>query len=166
MADTPNDEVKILPPDRSLQKKLGGVSFDQIVPPEAVAEAQEILTQSADDFGVECIVEIRHLEDAMIRLGSVPDETSQILREVIISAFAIKVKAGLGGYDLIAMLAKSLHLRCERLGDANATPANMTILKWHIQSMRQLLELRVKGLGGPVGEAIIAELAKLEPRAE
>lgn len=168
MADEPNpeDRVKILPPDRTLQKKLGTANLDQILSPQAVEVAQQVIVRSSDQFLEESVAEVKKLEITAQNLGASPDKNRQALREIVASTFSLKAKAGLGGYDLISMLAKSCHQYCELLGDANVTPANLLIVKWYVESLKRLLDMKVKGLGGPVGEAILAELKKLDVNAD
>jgi hypothetical protein len=159
-----DDDVRILPPDFSLQKKLGGVSFDQIVTPQVLAAAQQAIVDTADQFIGESVAEVTGLEKAMTDFVASKGANRAALDHMVSSSFSIKVKSGLAGYDLISTLAKSLNLRCEALaapGAEGGVAVGMPIIKWHVDSINQLLNLKIKGMGGPVGEAILAELAKL-----
>ena len=72
----------------------------------------------------------------------------------------------MGGYNLVSVLAKSLHQLCMQTGDDVITPTYLRIIQWHVESLVQLLKLRVKGLGGVVGDAILAELDGLGLHAD
>ncbi|MDE2029809.1 MAG: hypothetical protein KGI97_04500, partial [Alphaproteobacteria bacterium] len=91
-----------------------------------------------------------------------PGEKRRAATDMTVAAFGLKSKAGLAGYDLVSRLAKSLHQRCESLGEAIADPAHVPVVKWHIDSLKQLLALRIKGSGGTVGTQILAELDRLD----
>ncbi|MDD5585881.1 MAG: hypothetical protein PHY92_02855 [Alphaproteobacteria bacterium] len=155
------DDVKILPPDRALQEKLGGVNLDQLFSPQVVVAAQQVIVQSSDRLLDESVSEMERLERAARALAAAPDKATQVLPEIIASSFSLKSKAGLSGYELVAAVAKSLHLRCEEYGAANLTAANLEMIRWHVESLKRLLPLKVKGLGGPIGEEILAELTKI-----
>jgi hypothetical protein len=159
-APKPNSEVSILPPDRSLQQKVGLANLEKALSPQAVQSAQQVITSSSGQFLEESVAEIAALERTMASLG-IPEKLKQTLADIYSHAFSLKSKSGLGGYDLVSILAKSLQQYCERISDPNITPANMAIIKWHIESLRRLLDMKVKGAGGPIGTAILAELSKL-----
>ncbi len=155
---TTEDDVRILPPDQTMQKKLGGAKLDTLFSNEAVQEAQQVIVESAADFITETLADLQTLEEATKTLAAAPEQNHQVLATVINMSFAIKAKAGLGGYNLVSTLAKSLNSRCELLGDASLTPTNLSIITWHVDSMRQMLTMKIKGMGGAVGQAIITEL--------
>jgi hypothetical protein len=162
VAETPKNkmEVQILPPDRSLQQKLGVVTLEKILSPQVVATAQQAIVRASGPLLEESVAEVDRLARTARELGAGAD-SSKALREILDSAFSLKSKAGLAGYDFISVLAKSLNQYCESCEDGQVTPANISIISWHIQSLRRLLELKIKGSGGPLGEAILTELKKL-----
>ncbi len=153
------DNVKIFEPDHGLHVKIGGTSLDQVLPPEAVEAAQAVIQESADQFLAESFTEMDKLEAAFgnWRKAAGADGLTAIVR----TAFAVKTAAGVGGYDLVAALAKSLHLYCERSLEVGAPPLKASILEWHVSSLRTLLTARIKGMGGAAGEAVMAEVEKL-----
>lgn len=160
--ETPPDEtVKILPPDYTLRKKVGNADLGRLLSPQIVAAAQQVITQSADQFFDECVTDVQKLERGIQDIGSAPDKTEQILHEMSAVTFSLRTKAGIGGYDLVSVLAKSLHQHCTQTGDSALTPTQLRIMQWHVESLVQLLKLKVKGLGGAVGDAILAELDRL-----
>jgi hypothetical protein len=154
------DDVKILPPDKSLQKKLGNVDLDVHLSTSVVAKAQEIIERSSDAFLDEGTEEAKKLELLAFDLRKVPDNAQNILHQIGGLSFSIKAKTGLGGYDLVATIAKSLQLFCERHEGESVTARDREIIEWHIESLKRLLDLKIKGSCGEVGEAILAELKK------
>ena len=163
MIDEPDsgDQAKILPPNYALKKKIGNVNLDQILSPKAVEAAQEIIVQAAEKFQDEAFSEMENLEKLTRQFAASPPDIRQVVYKIIDSAFALKSQKGLGGYDLVATLAKSLQLLCEQMEPLEASAKNMTIVNWHVDSMKRLLALKVKGSGGQIGEEILAELDKI-----
>ena len=162
MSDEPNadDGVRIIPPDLTLKKKLGGTSLDRILSPQAVEAAQQVIAGASDQFLEACVAEVDKLELAVQKLAAAPDQCRSLMREVIDFTFSLKANAGLGGYDLISLLAKSCHQRGELLSEAGVLmPATLLVLKWYVESLKRMLAIKVKGMGGgAVGVAILAEL--------
>jgi hypothetical protein len=163
MADEVNstDDVTVLAADRSLLRKLGGASLGVILSPEVIKRAEGAITDAADGLYSDCVdegVRLRVLVDSLKQGG---DAAFPLLKNVVTAAFSTKTKAGLAGLDLVAALAKSLQILCEKMTASELTPATLQVIEWHVQSIGQLLSLRVKGDGGQVGKAILAEIDKL-----
>ena len=112
----------------------------------------------------EVFSEIKTLDLAGRALRTSPERRQNIVSEIIASAFAIKAKAGIGGYDLVGTIAKSLQVYCEQLDSGDLSAKSMDIIGWHIESIKRLLALKLKGTGGPVGEEILAEMDKIKQR--
>ncbi len=153
--------VKIHAPDLALHAKIGVPTLDKILTPEVVAAAQGVIQQSSDQFLAICLARMGELERACSMWRKAPQEQAKLLPGIIDAVFSIKTKAGFGGYDLVASLAKSLQWRCEQLKDKKPAARDMDIIQWHIESMDQLMKNRVKGKGGAAGADIIAELERL-----
>jgi hypothetical protein len=140
MTDEPElqNEVRILPPDQTLKKKLGGANLDQLLSVNAVKTAQKVIVNSSDAFLEESLEELKQLEQAVSALGDSPEAIKKTREKIISTAFALTAKAGLGGYDLASTIAKSLHTRCVKWGEQSLAPANVDVIKWHIESLKQL----------------------------
>lgn len=158
---SPEKTVQIIPPDRTLQKKVSMSTLDAMVAPQTMRAAQKIIMESSDKFLEDSLAHTKKIALAASHLNVAPDKSRQALDIIVASAFLLKASAALGGYDLISTLAKSLQQCCEQLSINDVPPQNMAIINWHVNSLNQLLSLKVKGLGGEVGEAILAELRKL-----
>lgn len=163
MADEkdPDDGVKIYAPDRTLHAKIGNVDLDRIITPQVIRSAQEAIAQSADQFLNECTLALQDLDRSSEEFFKSPGDAERLLPPIVNAAFSIKTKAGLGGYDLISTLAKSLQQHCELLEGKKPAPKNLDLIRWHIGSIKLLLAGRVKGNGGGAGTAIMAELQRI-----
>ena len=158
---TPDDDVKILPPDHALLKKLEGADLNQLLSIKVVEAAQGVISQASDQFLDECLSHFAELQKAQKTLETDATKVQAELGKMVAASFALKSKAGLGGYDLISAIAKSLHQRCELLVGKSPTTTSLSLIRWHIDSMGQLLAMKVKGTGGNAGAAIQAELDKI-----
>jgi len=160
--DDSNDSVKIYAPDRSLQIKIGVPNLDKVFTPAALEAAQSVITNSSDSFLNDGLVQMDALKQAFQALRDNPSQDSAALGKVIDASFAIKTDMGLGGYTLIASLAKSLQLHAEQAKQRGLSAKTMELLKWHLDGVQQCLNLRIKGTGGATGEAILKEIERLD----
>ena len=153
--------VKIHAPDKTLHKKIGNVNLDQVLSPQIVKTAQGRIEQAAEEFAADSIEQLKELTTVMNSLSQAPDDTTNLMPQVINAAFSLKTKTGIGGYDLVSALAKSLQLYAEQLGDKPLGQKNLEIMQWHMASITALLTAKIKGDGGPTGVAIRQEIEKL-----
>lgn len=158
----PDDDVQIFAPSYALRKKIGNVNIDQILSPAVVEAAQAVIAGSAGQLMEEAVAGMQRLDQIGTILKANVGDGKTLLPETVALAFAVKTKAGLGGYELVGKIAKSLQLYCEALDNGELTPRNRQLIIWHIDSLGRLLTLKKEGLGGALGEEILAELAKLE----
>jgi len=154
-------DVKVFAPDRSLQAKVGTTVLDKLFTPEVIKNAEEKIVESQDNFVAEGFKNIDELEGLLGEIRKKPTEISRLLNNIITVAFALKSQAGIGGYDLIAALAKSLHVYCEESEKIEFNEKNIEIIEWHITSLRKLASAEIKGTGGEIGEKIMAEILRL-----
>jgi hypothetical protein len=159
--DSP-ENIAILPPDKTLLNKLGAGNLDKIMSPEAIKKAETVITNASGDLYQECMTESAKLQLLTAHLESSDKNIGPKLKKIVSVAFGIKSKAAQSGYNLVSALAKSLHMRCEEMTMEQTTPAAIKIIAWHAQSIAQLLALKVKGEGGEIGKAIIAELERIK----
>jgi chemotaxis protein histidine kinase CheA len=164
MAETTTDsnEVKILPPDKSLLKKLGNVNLDQIFLDKVVETAQKVITNSSDTLFTEALSGIQQLTQFAKTLRATPNQAAEIKPQITSAAFSIKSSAGMAGYVLVGAIAKSLNLVCEKTGAKEITATNIQIILWHIDSLQKVASLKIKGDGGAAGEALHKELESIE----
>lgn len=156
-----SDDVTILPADYSLLRKLGGVSLESILTPEAIRHAEAAIAESAGAFRAECVDEAAKLRTLVVGLKKGGDGAAAGLERIAAGSFAIKTKAAQGGLELVSTLAGSLQNVCEKIKRSELTPPVLKIIEWHIQSLTKMLTLNVRGDGGQVGKAILAEMGKL-----
>ena len=165
MADkypTPNDNVRIFAPDTRLQDKIGpGVALEQVITPQALNDAQQVIKESADDI-------LSAIKTDLVRLGEAADtlkpdaQPGMSLPPVIEAAFAIKSKAAFCGYSFASSLAKSLQIFCETdAARQPLTPKTIEIIQAQVAGLQTIFTNKLAGDGGTLGATILAELQKL-----
>jgi hypothetical protein len=162
--DSPSDlpeGVKIFAPDDSLRVKIGNVNLDQVLSPQVVKAAQSRIEQAADEFANDSLEQLKELTQVCADIAKSPEKADSLLPLLVNAAFSLKTKTGIGGYDLVAALAKSLQLYAELLQGKPLGQKNLDIMQWHLASITVLLTGKVKGDGGTTGAAIRQELEKL-----
>lgn len=166
MATTENDtkNVKILPADKSLQRKLGNASLDQILSPAAVSNAQKVIDTSADSFHEECLSDLATLAELAINLktGTIDGQTA--LSDIAHTAFSIKSMARIGSFTLAGTIADSLNIFAENRASLATSPSTISIIEWHINSLNKILRSKLQGDGGEVGKLILQEIEKINPK--
>lgn len=155
-------DILILPPDLDLKNKLKGISLDAILSEDILDQAQALLTEANEDLHTDCIAASSRLQVLSPQLVRAGTNTLPVLRKMAALAFDIKSKAGQCGYTLISELAKSLQRLCENISEEKTNQKYKKIIRWHIRSIARLLAQKVKGRGGPAGEAILAEIEKIK----
>lgn len=151
------DNAIILPADKTLLNKLGGVDLDKVFSPENVQKAEVVLKDAEEVLYLDCLADSVKLQSMIAQLEK-SGKTVEQIGKVVLLAFGIKNKAGQSGYDLIAALAKSLQIRCEEITPEQATPTALKLIDWHVQSIARLLAAKSKGDGGETGKAILAQI--------
>jgi hypothetical protein len=158
MAD---DDVKILAPDHSLIKKLGTLNLDQVFSPQAVETAQKVIEKSSDNLMQESTDNAQKLGRLGQDLRAEPARASKLLPLIIAEAFSLKSKAGMADYQLVANLAKSLNFVCEMIDATSIKSSHIQIITWHIDSIRTVIGLKIKGDGGTMAAAMQKELEQI-----
>lgn len=160
---TEHGEVKIFAPDRALKEKIGNdMTFDQVVTPQVVEAAQNVIVQAAGDILTTVLIELEHVQAAAAKLA-VGMDGDTALSPMIEAAFAIKSKAGLCGYPFASQLAKALHVFCELDAVKNQpiTMKSLDIIRSQVAALSTVFSQKLTGDGGKVGMAILAELQKV-----
>jgi hypothetical protein len=161
MTPEENDDVTIIDADYTLLNKVGKNNLDKFLAPEVVRKAEKVIADSADEFYADCINESAKLQKAIGQLKEGMPSADSSVKNIIATAFGIKTKSGQAGFDLVADLAKSLHILCEEKIETALTAPTVKVIDWHGNSIHHLLSAKVKGRGGEIGKAILGEIAKL-----
>ncbi len=155
---TKPSDVKIYAPDTSLRTKIGG-SFDSIFTPQVIKTAEIVVTNRSIMFEENMRQIMASLVEMNDQIELLPPPES-VFSEIGDLAFSLKNNASMAGYDLVAHIARSLHLFCESLSYSTAKK-NIDLIEWHIVATKKLVHDGVKGLGGPMGQKILEQIEKI-----
>jgi len=139
MANETDDDVKILPPDNSLAKKIGNVDLNRLFSADAVQKAQSVIVAASAtlmDEAKAAIIELKAIADGLAK----GQNAAEALPLLIKKSFFIKTRLGSGGYDLVAEIAKSLEIYAESLKAASPSAKDSSIINWHVQSIEMLMQ--------------------------
>ena len=166
MTEDLSSDAIIIPADWSLMKKLGGVSLDKVFSSEVIKTAEQVVVSASAGFYSECVTKSAKLQFLAESFKSAGNDNAPNLKKIASVSFALKTNAGQSGYALVAALAKSLHTFCEEMKADQVTSSTRKLIHWHAQSITQLLDAKVKGDGGELGTAILAETERIIPSAQ
>ncbi len=166
MQNAVRSDVHILDPDRSLQIKIGVRDLDQVFRAETIKAAEGVIEKSSDRLLSDSLAYLERLQKDYRSLSREPSQRRDLLPKIADTAFRIKAETGMARYTLISEVAKSLQLHAEKAVKDGLYAKNYLILDWHVSSLDHLFSLRVKGVGGPTGEAILQEMRRINPAPE
>lgn len=155
------DDVTIYEPDKSLLVRVGVTNLDSIFTPQVIASGQKVIQDSSTQFTEETHRQAEELSQIYAQFKASSSFAFPIAA-VIDLAFSLRACAGLAQYNLIASLAKSLFDYSKALM-GKVSEKETAVIEWHVVSISQLLALKIKGDGGEMGKAILAEINRLRP---
>lgn len=146
-------------PGKALKGKIGfDINMRQIFTKENIETAQGYVDENAERFREWVIRDIANLHHAL-RNAQQAKNPERYIPKIHDIAFSIKSHAGTFGYDLGSQVAKSLHSITSAPVDASAH--ELIIIEKHIDTLRTVFQLDVKGQGGAVGEELMNSLNAL-----
>lgn len=151
------EEITIVDPDFTLQKKLGEDStITDIFSPENIRRAQQILNDSKGDF-LEWIVEdIKQLETSYQWLESHPGHSSDDVKLLYAVSTKVKSQSGTFGFDLASNVAESLMQVTD--GCPHVDKARLTVVRKHIDVLYVIFQRNIQGMGGRIGRDLMDNL--------
>ena len=133
-----NDEVKIVKPELSINKKLGNVKFEQVFDTLTVANAEKVVVKNETVFKDETLKDFAALGDLMKQVGSA-NLSSEEYKRLSALAFSIKSRAQTGGYPLASEVANSMYKFCDKAADVLSQEGYKAI-KLHFDALTQVFE--------------------------
>lgn len=156
----PGDEVRILPPDRSIKKKIGeNIDLNKVISPEKIEKAQEIIAVSRDEILQEIYTHIKTLELVYTHYFLVGDFSASAMKNVVDATFGIKSAAGMAGYSLASDVAKLFHNYL--VGKNSVTSSDLKVIETAIGALKAIFSENIEGNGGKVGAELLGGLTVL-----
>ena len=151
-------DVEIIKPLNTLMKAKTGRG--QVTPDtQAVERAEAAINTIGDDFANWAQNDLDELDKALSAARANPDQQEDYIKEIFRRAMELKGQGGSFGYDLISRIGDSLKRFTDSRSDAN--PRDVEIIAAHVDAMRRVMVVDIKGDGGDVGRAIVDGLYKL-----
>lgn len=159
----PDDEMEIINPPNTLKSKvsLGGPGA---VDPAALERAEKVIASMTDSYLEWVQEDLKRLQAAYDRLTEAADEDARrkVLDEVFQVAHDMKGQGGSFGYDLITAVGNELCRMIERV--ERPGPAVVDAVKVHVDTIRLVIQDRIKGDGGRQGQAMLDGIRKVGAR--
>ncbi len=156
-----DDTPRMVLPDYTLKKKIGfEVPAELIVNPLTIAKSEDEIKNVRDDFLKSIMHDVDSMNSNYELLVKSPDNVRKLVKAIQDSADSIKSRAGIFGYIRATEVAAQLYNFCRSYYDRN-NKYHLIILEKHIQTISVIFAKNVMDDGGPVGAALIHDLAKL-----
>lgn len=146
-------------PGKALKSKIGyDINARQIFTREHVGEAQEFIDNAADAFRERAMKDIAELHHTYRNACLVP-ESEKYINTIKRRAFSLKSRAGIYGYHLASLVAKSLYSVCER--PFPNPQSQLTVIEKHIETLRTIFVRDIQGEGDEVASQLLEGLETL-----
>lgn len=155
------DVARIVRPENKLKKKIGhDVNLREILQPEVVQQAQQIIYDKKEDFLGWTTRSLQLMEEAYFSLQHVSDSEPQALLATLSrEAESLRDRSGTFGYHLGSDIAKSLARYCALTQASNEHLAVVT--RKHLDGLQIVFKDNVTDRGGIIGMELAHGLQKL-----
>ena len=153
---------QIINPPSTLQANVdkggpGAVDMD------ALAKAEEVIANLADDYMSWVREDFDRLEAAYEKLKAGDGDTKENLDNVFQIAHDMKGQGGSFGYDLMTAIGDHLCRLIEKFDKAG--PRELNMIRVHIDAMRVVITKELKGDGGDEGRQLLMGLTLVVDKA-
>jgi hypothetical protein len=153
------DVARIVRPENRIKKKIGAdVNLREILQPDVLQSAQQIIMDKKDGFLIDAKESLLAMEGAYSQITAhVATETnlSLLLRE----AASLRDRSGTFGYHLGSDIAKSLARYTEQTSASNEHLA--VVMRKHLDGLQIVFRQNVTDSGGAIGMELLDGLRKL-----
>jgi len=155
MSDEKPAQAQVINPPQTLQNKVekGGPGAVDL---EALAKAEEVIANLADDYLDWVREDLERLETAYEQLKNADGDAADALENVFQIAHDMKGQGGSFGYDLMTAIGDQLCRLVEKMDTAG--PRELKMIRVHIDAMRVTITKELKGDGGNEGRQLLMGL--------
>lgn len=155
MSDEKPKQAQVINPPQTLQNKVekGGPGSVDL---EALAKAEEVIANLADDYLDWVREDLVRLEAAYEKLKNADGDAADELENVFQIAHDMKGQGGSFGYDLMTAIGDQLCRLVEKMDTAG--PRELKMIRVHIDAMRVIITKELKGDGGNEGRQLLMGL--------
>jgi hypothetical protein len=154
------DIARIIRPENKLKKKIGSdVNMREILQPDVVQVAQQVIVDKKDDFLGWTAESLQKMEAAHYGLHHGAPDPHALLATLTHHAESLRDRSGTFGYHLGSDIAKLLARYCALTSIANEHLA--LIARKHLDGLQIVFKENVKDSGGAIGMELTSTLKKL-----
>lgn len=125
----------------------------------ALEAAEQAVAELAENFTVWAREDIERMAGALERARAAPGDNAAEMEEIFGFAHNIKGQAGSFGYELMTRIGGML---CHHVRDVGAADeALLKVIDGYILSLRFIVDRRIDGDGGEVGQKLVDKLEDL-----
>ena len=152
------DKLEVFNPPNALKDKVG-TSGPGAIDLEALEKAEEAIASMADSYLDSVVEDIRKIDEAFKKLEAATGDRKEELMGVFQEALNLKAQGGSFGYDLMTAIGNELSRFIEKLDKAG--PIEVEAIKLHIDSMKYVIGMDMKGDGGDPGKKMLNGLQQV-----
>ncbi len=158
--DSADDDDTVITRPNALKTRLPGelVDVQLTMKPDLLKRAEAEIERLTTDYLDWVEDDFQKLEAAYKKLEAETDLESRAFGAIMHGAFEIASQGSAFDYQLLTEIGKSLHEFTDAL--VSLEPAQVLIIKLHIDSMRVVLRESIKGDGGTAGAELMTMLRK------
>lgn len=144
----------------TLRAKVGG---GERLDPKLVKAAQDAIDDLSDDFRTRAQAELEQVHQ-LVGSANAADDPAPYLKQIFGIVHDLKGQGSTFGYTLLTSIGDNLCRFMHRSGEMKRE--QLTIVIPHVDALRAVVRLDVKGSDDPIGKEIVASLHKLSKRME
>jgi two-component system chemotaxis response regulator CheY len=153
-------DITLVNADYSLKEKIGeDISIKEILSPEKIQEAQQIIANAKDEFMQWIVSDLRDLEESYITLNNNPAHKPTDVKTLSGCILSIKSRAGTFGFDL-ASIVSDMMLRLIK-DHQSISPSLLRAVRKHIDVLYVIFQRNIQGSGGELGKDLMDTLTAL-----
>ena len=152
------DKLEVINPPNALKEKVG-TDGRGAIDLEAIEKAEKAVASLADSYLDSVAEDIRKIDKAFEKLEAATGDRKEELMGVFQEALNLKGQGGSFGYDMMTAIGNELCRFIEKLDKAG--PEEVEAIKLHIDSMKLVIGMDMKGDGGEPGKKMLNGLQQV-----
>lgn len=123
---------------------------------EALERAEQVIADLSDDYLGWVKEDMDRIQSGIDKLKSGDGDAKELLDSIFQTSHDIKGQGGSFGYDLMTTVGNDLCRFVEQIKEPTQKDTN--ILQLHLDTMRLIINQKIKGDGGDLGEKLLSGL--------
>jgi hypothetical protein len=150
-------EIEYITPPNDLRKKQKMAGVTGVIDAGWMEAAERSITTAKFDYLTASIEDLARLQAAYDAAVKDPANRVENIQHLYAQVQAIKGQGTSFGYPLMTAVGNQLARFIEDSGD-NLTDPQLEVVKIHMEALRLVMQQKMEGDGGPVGQKLVAGL--------